>query len=158
MKNLHKFFQDGPLTIESEEEMRGLGRRLAAELERGDALGLVGDLGAGKTRLAQGVLEGLGAAQPGLSPTFSLVHEHADARIPTAHFDFYRMSTPEEALGLGWDEYLSGQWALLVEWADRFDGALMPQDAIWLTIERTGDSTRRVHCASGVQDASLAEE
>ena len=148
MKNLHKFFQNGPLSVGSEEEMRALGRRLAELMEPGDALGLVGDLGAGKTRLAQGLLEGLGASQPGLSPTFSLVHEHADARIPTAHFDFYRMSSPEEALGLGWDEYLSGGWALVVEWADLFDGALMPPGAIWLTIERTGESTRRLHCAT----------
>ena len=148
MKNLHKFFQNGPLTIESEDEMRALGRSLAALLEPGDALGLVGDLGAGKTRLAQGLLEGLGASQPGLSPTFSLVHEHADARIPTAHFDFYRMSAPEEALGLGWDEYLCGEWVLLVEWADRFDGSLMPPETLWLTIERTGANTRRVHCNS----------
>lgn len=130
--------------------MRALGRSLAAELEPGDALGLVGELGAGKTRLAQGLLEGLGASQPGLSPTFSLVHEHADARIPTAHFDFYRMSSPEEALGLGWDEYLHSHWILLVEWADRFEGALMPQHTTWLTIERTADSTRRVHCSPAV--------
>ena len=128
--------------------MRELGRCLAAELEPGDALGLVGDLGAGKTRLVQGVLEGLGAAQPGLSPTFSLVHEHADARIPTAHFDFYRMSSPEEALGLGWDEYLSSRWALLVEWADRFDGALMPPHTIWLTIERSGPDSRLVRAVA----------
>ena len=128
--------------------MRELGRRLAAELGPGDALGLVGDLGAGKTRLVQGVLEGLGAAQPGLSPTFSLVHEHADARIPTAHFDFYRMSSPEEALGLGWDEYLSSRWVLLVEWADRFDGALMPPHTIWLTIERSGPDSRLVRAVA----------
>ena len=144
MKNLHKFFQNAPLSVDSEEEMRALGRRLAELLEPGDALGLVGDLGAGKTRLAQGLLEGLGASQPGLSPTFSLVHEHADARIPTAHFDFYRMSAPEEALGLGWDDYLCSGSVLLVEWADRFEGALMPRETIWLCIERTGESTRRL--------------
>ena len=146
MKNLHKFFQDGPLRVESEEAMRALGRSLAAQLEPGDALGLVGDLGAGKTRLVQGLLEGLGAAEPGLSPTFSLVHEHADARIPTAHFDFYRMSTPDEAIGLGWDEYLESGWALLVEWADKFDGSLMPPGTVWLTIERAGEHARLVHC------------
>ena len=150
MKNLHKFFQNGPLSVGSEEEMRALGRRLAELMEPGDALGLVGDLGAGKTRLAQGLLEGLGASQPGLSPTFSLVHEHADARIPTAHFDFYRMSSPEEALGLGWDDYLSSGLVLLVEWADRFEGALMPRDTLWLTIERSSESVRVVRLAGVV--------
>ena len=148
MKNPHKFFQETPLRITSEAEMRKLGHALAEQLEPGDAIGLVGNLGAGKTRLAQGILEGLGAAAPGLSPTFSLVHEHADARIPTAHFDFYRMKTPEEALGLGWDEYLSSDWILLVEWADRFEGELMPPHTIWLHITAEDADTRLVHCPS----------
>lgn len=128
--------------------MRELGRRLAVCLEPGDALGLVGDLGAGKTRLVQGILEGLGASQPALSPTFSLVHEHTDARIPTAHFDFYRMSSPDEALGLGWDEYLESGRILLVEWADKFDGALMPTHTIWMNITREDENTRVVYCTA----------
>ena len=145
MKKPQKIFYDGPESVGSEEEMRALGRELAALLEPGDVLGLVGDLGAGKTRLVQGILAGLGASAPAVSPTFSLVHEHADGRLPAAHFDFYRMSSPEEALGLGWDDYLSSGSVLLVEWADRFDGELMPRDTIWLSIERTGELTRRLH-------------
>ena len=145
MKKPQKIFYNGPESVGSEEEMRALGRELAALLEPGDVLGLVGDLGAGKTRLVQGILAGLGASAPAVSPTFSLVHEHADGRLPAAHFDFYRMSSPEEALGLGWDDYLSSGSVLLVEWADRFDGELMPHDTIWLSIERTGELTRRLH-------------
>lgn len=145
MKKPQKIFYDGPESVGSEEEMRALGRELAALLEPGDVLGLVGDLGAGKTRLVQGILAGLGASAPAVSPTFSLVHEHADGRLPAAHFDFYRMSSPEEALGLGWDDYLSSGSVLLVEWADRFDGELMPRDTIWLSIERTGELTRCLH-------------
>ena len=129
--------------------MRGLGRELAALLEPGDVLGLVGDLGAGKTRLAQGILAGLGAAQPAASPTFALVHEHEDGRLPAAHFDFYRMSSPEEALGLGWDDYLSSGFILLVEWADRFGGALMPEHTVWLNIRHTGEATRE--CTLGAR-------
>lgn len=124
--------------------MRQLGREIADLLEPGDVLGLVGDLGAGKTRLVQGILAGLGAAAPGVSPTFSLVHEHADGRLPVAHFDFYRMSSEDEAFSLGWDDYLSSGMALLVEWADRFDGELMPEHTVWLTIKRTTATTREV--------------
>ncbi len=107
-------------------------------------MGLVGDLGAGKTHLVQGILQGLGASDPAASPTFSLVHEHADGRVPVAHFDFYRMKAPEEAWGMGWDEYLESGSVLLVEWADRFDGILMPEDTLWLVLTHTGENTRCV--------------
>ncbi|MCH5284424.1 MAG: tRNA (adenosine(37)-N6)-threonylcarbamoyltransferase complex ATPase subunit type 1 TsaE [Akkermansiaceae bacterium] len=150
MEKWNKFFNGEGRVVRSEEEMRELGRGLAALLEPGCVLGLVGDLGAGKTRLVQGVLEGLGASAPAVSPTFALVHEHADGRLPVAHFDFYRMSSPEEALGLGWDDYLSSGLVLLVEWADRFEGALMPRDTLWLTIERSSESVRVVRLAGVV--------
>lgn len=144
MKTTHKIFSGEELTVSGEEAMRALGRELAALLEPGDVLGLVGDLGAGKTRLVQGVLEALGAADPGVSPTFSLVHEHPGGRLPAAHFDFYRMRTPDEAFGLGWDDYLTGGQVLLVEWADQFGGELMPADTIWLHIRHCGETLRGV--------------
>ncbi|MBR1978084.1 MAG: tRNA (adenosine(37)-N6)-threonylcarbamoyltransferase complex ATPase subunit type 1 TsaE [Akkermansia sp.] len=144
MKNWQKIFKDGEILVNSAEEMRALGREMAAGLEGGEVVGLVGDLGAGKTHLVQGILQGLGAGNPAASPTFSLVHEHADGRVPVAHFDFYRMKTPEEAWGMGWDEYLESGSVLLVEWADRFDGSLMPEDTLWLVLTHTGESTRCV--------------
>lgn len=144
MKNWQKIFKDGEILVNSAEEMRALGREMAAGLEGGEVVGLVGDLGAGKTHLVQGILQGLGAGDPAASPTFSLVHEHADGRVPVAHFDFYRMKTPEEAWGMGWDEYLESGSVLLVEWADRFDGSLMPEDTLWLVLTHTGESTRCV--------------
>ena len=127
--------------------MVALGQQLAETLQGGEVLGLVGDLGAGKTHLVQGILRGLGAADPAASPTFSLVHEHADGRIPAAHFDFYRMKSAEEALGMGWDEYLSSGSVLLVEWADRFDGALMPADTRWLVLKHVDATVRSVTLA-----------
>lgn len=124
--------------------MVALGREIAATLAGGEVLGLVGDLGAGKTHLVRGILEGLGAGDPAASPTFSLVHEHSDGRVPAAHFDFYRMKSPDEALGMGWDEYLAGGAVLLVEWADRFDGALMPEDTRWLVLQHVSATERSV--------------
>ena len=144
MKNLQKIFKNSPVEVTSEADMVALGRAMAAELESGQVFGLVGDLGAGKTHLVQGILEGLGAGNPAASPTFSLVHEHDDGALPVAHFDFYRMKSPQEAIGIGWDEYLESGRILLVEWADRFDGILMPADTRWLVLRHTGENTRTV--------------
>ncbi len=144
---MHKIFKNGSILVNSESEMVALGQQLAETLQGGEVLGLVGDLGAGKTHLVQGILRGLGAADPAASPTFSLVHEHADGRIPAAHFDFYRMKNAEEALGMGWDEYLSSGSVLLVEWADRFDGALMPADTRWLVLKHVDATVRSVTLA-----------
>ncbi len=144
---MHKIFKNGVILVNSESEMMALGQQLAETLQGGEVLGLVGDLGAGKTHLVQGILRGLGAADPAASPTFSLVHEHADGRIPAAHFDFYRMKSAEEALGMGWDEYLSSGSVLLVEWADRFDGALMPADTRWLVLKHVDATVRSVTLA-----------
>lgn len=144
MKNLQKIFKNSAVVVTSEAGMVALGREMAAELEAGQVFGLVGDLGAGKTHLVQGILEGLGAGNPAASPTFSLVHEHDDGTLPVAHFDFYRMKSPQEAIGIGWDEYLESGRILLVEWADRFDGTLMPADTRWLVLRHTGENTRSV--------------
>ncbi len=149
MKNLQKIFKNSPVVVISESEMVALGRSMAAELEPGQVFGLVGDLGAGKTHLVQGILEGLGAGNPAASPTFSLVHEHDDGALPVAHFDFYRMKSPQEAIGIGWDEYLESGRILLVEWADRFEGALMPADTRWLVLRHTGETTRTVTLVEG---------
>lgn len=144
MKNLQKIFNGTTLTIEGEAGMIELGSRIAAGLEEGDVLGFVGDLGAGKTHLIQGILQGLGVSDPAASPTFSLVHEHTGGRLPAAHFDFYRMKEAAEALGIGWDEYLAGGSVLLVEWADRFDGSLMPPDTHWFVLRHLSPTTRSV--------------
>lgn len=141
---MRKIFKNGSVSVKSEAGMVALGRELAATLTGGEVLGLVGDLGAGKTHLVRGILEGLGAEEPAASPTFSLVHEHRDGRLPAAHFDFYRMKSPDEALGMGWDEYLGGGSVLLVEWADRFDGSLMPPDTRWLVLRHISPTERTV--------------
>lgn len=141
---MKKFFSATEWLIDDEDQMRRLGAMLAKAIEAGDVLGLVGNLGAGKTRLVQGIVQGLGSKIPAVSPTFALVQEHRDAVPPTAHFDFYRLRTADEALGMGWEDYLHGGMVLLVEWADRFDGSLMPPQTIWVVITGSGEDPRRV--------------
>lgn len=149
MSTLEQAFRTNPRNISSEDEMVALGRELAPLLQSGDVVGFVGNLGAGKTHLIQGILAGLGASDPGGSPTFSLVHEHTDGRLAAAHFDFYRMKSPHEAWGIGWDEYLDSDQVLLVEWADLFEGQLMPHNTQWLVITHTGEHTREVRYIAG---------
>lgn len=91
---------------------------------------LCGDLGAGKTHFAKGIVAGLGGDPLEVSsPTFTLVHEYRDGRLPVYHFDFYRLDAAMELRSVGWEDYLREDGVLLVEWADRFLEEL-PSDAI----------------------------
>lgn len=143
MKKWHKIFNQRVLTVRSAEEMRQLGVEIGKLLERGDTLALVGNLGAGKTHLSQGIIEGLGASSHATSPTFSLVHEHTDGRAPAYHFDFYRLKSEHELFSIGWDDYVAKNDIIIVEWADMYPAAL-PQNASWLLISHENDTTRRV--------------
>ncbi len=117
-----------------------IGGRLATRLEPGDTVLVAGDLGAGKTCFIQGICAVLGVDEPVTSPTFTLVNEY-DGRVPVAHFDLYRLDSPDSVLDLGFDEYVD-TCVCLVEWGDKFP-EIMPSDAIRVQIE-IGDGTRRV--------------
>lgn len=143
MKKWHKIFTNGSLEIHSPEAMRELGMHLGTLLEQGEIIGIAGNLGAGKTHLSQGIMEGVGSKTTAASPTFSLVHEHRDGRIPVCHFDFYRMKSAAELESIGWEDYLDRGDALIIEWADMFPECL-PESADWILIEHTGEHDRRV--------------
>lgn len=108
MSEWYKIFKNGPVLTHSPEEMRELGRQIGKILMPGEVLGVVGELGAGKTHLTQGIMEGLGSSDAAASPTFSLVHEHADGRLRACHFDFYRLKDESELLGIGWTSIWTG--------------------------------------------------
>ncbi len=104
---------------------------------------LAGDLGAGKTTLAQAICRGYGVGEPVTSPTFALVHRY-DARLsPVYHLDLYRLRGPDELTNIGWDEIVSSQSLVLVEWPERAGGALPSHVAIDLE-HVPGDDARRV--------------
>ena len=102
----------------SEEETRKFGLTLADELAAGDVLALIGDLGTGKTALTRYIAEGLGITSRVNSPTFTIVKEYREGRLPLFHFDVYRVSDPEELFNIGCDEYFYGDGLCVVEWAD----------------------------------------
>ncbi|MBF0178732.1 MAG: tRNA (adenosine(37)-N6)-threonylcarbamoyltransferase complex ATPase subunit type 1 TsaE [Magnetococcales bacterium] len=108
------------VTTRSEAATEAVARQLAASLPPGMALLLSGDLGAGKSVFARGVIRGLGVEETYLpSPTFTLVNLYAAGRLPIAHCDLYRLETPEEMDGLGIEEYADGSGVVIVEWPER---------------------------------------
>ncbi len=116
-------------TTRSEEETIELGRRIAPELPRRAVVLLIGELGAGKTTLAKGILSGLGVAEPDevTSPTFTLIHEYGGGRA--FHIDLYRLDTPEQVARLGLDEIFDRDAVVLIEWGERFP-SLLPQERV----------------------------
>ena len=125
----------------STEQTRRVGLRLGPLLRPGDVICLIGDLGAGKTTLVQGLAAGWGSLDPVSSPTFMLVnmYRRADDAL-LHHLDAYRLSGPSEALDLDIDEMLF-KGSLVIEWADRIENAL-PSERIWVTMNWCGDTQR----------------
>jgi tRNA threonylcarbamoyladenosine biosynthesis protein TsaE len=124
-----------------------LGAALAEVLPEGTAVALLGTLGAGKTRLVQAIAEAAGVdRRQVLSPTFVLMQEYHGRRA-IYHIDAYRLRDEDEFLALGTDEYFEGDGLILVEWADRVQGAL-PADRIEVRIEVTGPESRRFEIVS----------
>jgi tRNA threonylcarbamoyladenosine biosynthesis protein TsaE len=126
----------------SEEETIQLGREIAARLPTRAVVLLIGNLGAGKTTLAKGIVSGLGAAEPEdvTSPTFTLIHEYG-ARV--YHVDLYRLDRPEEVARLGLEEIFDRDAVVLIEWGERFP-QLMPADRIEIRLEAGSADERRI--------------
>jgi tRNA threonylcarbamoyladenosine biosynthesis protein TsaE len=104
----------------SEEETIELGRTIARELPKNAVVLLIGNLGAGKTTLAKGIISGLGAAEPDevASPTFTLIHEYGRGRV--YHVDLYRLDTPAQVNTLGLEEIFDRDAVVLIEWGEKF--------------------------------------
>ena len=119
------------------------GRELAGTLQAGDVVALCGHLGAGKTQATKGIVAGLNSQAAVTSPTFTLVHEYLDGRVPVFHFDFYRMDEAAQVLTVGWDDYLDEPGVVIVEWADLFP-ALLPAHTRWFHFESLPTGERHV--------------
>lgn len=144
-----------PLRVATAAEMQAAAARLGAALRIGDAVALVGPLGAGKTTFVQGLARGMGVLPERhvASPTFALVNEHP-GRTPLVHADFYRVADPRELGELGLEEAYD-RAAVVVEWADRFPSAAAA-DRLTITIAIDADGARRLTTeASGPRSTAL---
>jgi tRNA threonylcarbamoyladenosine biosynthesis protein TsaE len=132
------------LSLPDEAATRRLGARLAGVLTAGDVLALDGDLGAGKTTLARGLIQSaMQQEEPVPSPTFTLVQTYEPAEGPAIwHFDLYRMTDPGELVEIGWEDAMAGGIAL-VEWPDRAGDAL-PLQTLWLHLTEAGQGRQAV--------------
>ena len=125
----------------SEEVTIQIGNVIGENITIGDVVLLVGDLGAGKTKLTQGIVNGLGCSDFVRSPTFVLITEyHAD--FPIYHMDLYRLDTSESIDRLFLDEYLYGDGVCVIEWADKGD-EFFPKDSLMIRIETLSETSRK---------------
>ncbi|MCX8109206.1 MAG: tRNA (adenosine(37)-N6)-threonylcarbamoyltransferase complex ATPase subunit type 1 TsaE [Verrucomicrobiae bacterium] len=139
-------------TSNSEAETVALGELWGTEARAGFVFGLIGPLGAGKTKLVQGIAKGLGIKSRVRSPTFTLVHEYRDGRIPLFHLDLYRLGTSRDFENAGLVEYMfNPEGITVVEWFDRWPREIsimdsMPRGALFrrVVIEVLGENSRRV--------------
>jgi tRNA threonylcarbamoyladenosine biosynthesis protein TsaE len=126
-----------------------LGERLGRLLRGGEVLCLEGNLGAGKTCLAQGIGRGWGAADELTSPTFTLIHElrRAQDKARLYHVDLYRIEKETEAWMLGLTDLMDSTASVLIEWPERAL-ALLPPDRLWIKLEYLDDTRRRLSFAA----------
>ena len=123
---------------------RALAAQIARRLGGGDVIGLVGDLGSGKTCFVKGVAAGLGIAQDEVqSPSFTMVAEHERGRLPLVHVDLYRLRGSDGVAELGLEEYVSGSAVVAVEWFDRLPPGFV-DEYLLVRLTDAGPSARLV--------------
>ena len=117
------------------EETFEVGRTIGMNAKPGQIYTLTGDLGVGKTVFTQGVAAGLGITEPVNSPTFTIIQEYEDGRLPFYHFDVYRIGDLEEMEEIGYDDYFFGKGNCLIAWAELIE-EILPEKRIEVTIEK----------------------
>ena len=137
----------------SPEETEKIGEKLAKALPAGTILAYRGDLGAGKTAFTRGLARGLGANEPVTSPTYTIVNEYLSGRLPLFHFDMYRLRSADDLFDIGWEDYLDRNGICAVEWSENVAEAM--EDAVFITIQKTGESSRRIIVEGGVKIADI---
>lgn len=112
-----------------------LGKRLAEAAKPGQVYCLDGDLGVGKTVFTQGFARGLGITGPVNSPTFTIVQQYEEGRLPLHHFDVYRIGDISEMDEIGYEDCFYGSGVSLIEWSELIE-ELLPERAVHVTIEK----------------------
>jgi tRNA threonylcarbamoyladenosine biosynthesis protein TsaE len=135
--------QRGKLVV-SEAELSAWGEKLGASSAAPLIITLAGELGTGKTTLAQAICRGYQVEGEVTSPTYALVHQYSSPRSPVYHIDLYRLDSPEQLTNLGWDDIIASNSLIIVEWPDRA-GDRLPHDHIPIDLEYApGDPSHRI--------------
>ena len=119
----------------SEEMTFEIGKKLGEKADKGEIICLEGDLGVGKTVFTKGFAKGLDIEENIDSPTFTIVQEYTEGRLPLYHFDVYRIGDVSEMDEIGYEDYFFGEGVCLIEWASRIE-ELIPESAIHIIIEK----------------------
>lgn len=117
------------------EETFSFGKEIGRRAKPGDVYTLLGDLGTGKTVLSQGIAAGLGIQEPVSSPTFTILQEYREGRLPLYHFDVYRIGDESEMEEIGFEDAVYGDGVTLIEWAELIEG-ILPEKRTELLIEK----------------------
>ena len=136
-----EFITNSPLETEN------VGEALGKVLRPGSILAYEGDLGAGKTAFTRGLARGLGATEQVTSPTYTIVNEYLDGRLPLFHFDMYRLHSADDLFDIGWDDYLERGGICAVEWSENVADAL--ENPFVVTIEKVDETTRKITFEGG---------
>ncbi len=128
------------------EEMISLGVSIAAKTFPGMVIALTGSLGAGKTTLVKGIAEGLDISSSITSPSFTIIKEYLEGRLPLHHMDLYRIDNIEELYMIGFEELIYGQGLSVIEWSEKAE-ELLPADTVDIKIEINNDGSRSIGIA-----------
>lgn len=126
----------------SAEQTMDFAKKLAQKLDKGTVITLEGDLGAGKTTFTKGLAQGLGVTRTVNSPTFTIIKEYTDGKLPLYHMDVYRLEESDE--DLGFDEYFHGDGISVVEWA-HFIEDMLPAELLKIKINYVNDAERKIN-------------
>ncbi len=141
-------------TTTSPAETEALGAALGKILQPGAVIAYRGNLGAGKTAFTRGLARGLGYREIVTSPTYTIVNEYLGGRMPLFHFDMYRLASSDDLWDIGWEDYLERGGVCAVEWSENVDDAM--DCAVYVTIEKTGEESRRITIEGGIDLADLS--
>ncbi len=138
----------------SPEETEALGEALGRQLQPGTVIAYRGDLGAGKTAFTRGLARGLGSTETVTSPTYTIVNEYLNGRLPLFHFDMYRLGSSEDLFDIGWEDYLDRNGVCAVEWSENVADAM--EDALVVSIRKLSEDERRITVEGGAYIADLS--
>ena len=143
-----EFLSNSPAQTES------FAAELAQRLKPGTVIAYRGDLGAGKTAFTRGFARGLGVGESVTSPTYTIVNEYLSGKMPLFHFDMYRLHSSDDLFDIGWEDYLERGGICAVEWSENVPEAM--ENAIVITIEKTGEETRRITVEGSGENADFS--